>query len=53
MDPNETLRQIRTLANRILNDEYTEYDSLELAELIDSLDNWILKGGFLPNNWQK
>lgn len=60
MDPNATLRELRQLAAQII----TDYDDVEgngidqddanrLAELVEALDDWITKGGFLPGAWAK
>lgn len=58
MDPNETLRQIRAIAARILaregNDvQETAEDATELALAVDSLDRWLNRGGFLPHDWKR
>jgi hypothetical protein len=29
------------------------YDGTRLAELVEALDEWIIKGGFLPKRWQR
>lgn len=51
MDPNETLKQLRERAKLTL-EHGTEYDSDPLlAELFTSLDDWLRKGGFLPDGW--
>jgi hypothetical protein len=57
MNPNETLAEIREL---LLNggiggrDLVRSYDSADrLAELIEALDNWISRSGFLPDAWAK
>jgi hypothetical protein len=48
MDATETLKRIRELlAVRRLSRE----QSAELQELIEALDEWIMKGGFLPTPW--
>jgi hypothetical protein len=67
MDPNANLREQRELAKEILHiqdncsafGEFTynqEQDLIQhaqrLAELVEALDGWIKKGGFLPDNWQ-
>lgn len=54
MDPNETLKRLRKLAKRIgsMAEPYDD-DALELAELVDALDQWITNGGFLPRDWKK
>lgn len=50
MDPNATLAELRRIAQRNLENEG---DLGRMAELFEALDNWILNGGFLPNNWNK
>jgi ribosome assembly protein YihI (activator of Der GTPase) len=51
MDPNETLKRIRELvrAIRISNDDEAIED---LTETFDSLDAWLISGGFLPEDWK-
>lgn len=58
MDPNETLRRLRGLTERVhcgevMSDDEIENVMEELAELVDALDEWITKGGFLPKAWQE
>jgi len=48
MDPNATLQEIRSLI-----DSENEYDRDRLAYLVDVLDEWMSKGGFLPVEWKK
>lgn len=68
MDPDANLREQRELARAIIErfdrvDEHTgRYSDLDmegqisdaerLAELIQALDEWITKGGFLPKDWR-
>jgi len=62
MDPNETLRQMRRLAKRIVEDRgrlargwITEMpldDVVQLAEWFESLDEWMSRGGFPPEEWK-
>ena len=54
MDPDETLAQLRALAKDTLSGEYATGDepAFELAELLTSLDEWLSRGGFLPNAWE-
>lgn len=55
MDPNANLEEMRRLAGKLLADEF-EIDSADaerLAELVQALDAWISKGGFLPRDWQR
>lgn len=47
MDPNATLAAIREITGR------DEHADPELAELVDALDQWLSKGGFLPAAWQR
>ena len=52
MDFNETLKQIRALVRIYFNGgKWNEPEATELAELIDALDCWISRGGFLPESW--
>jgi hypothetical protein len=55
MDPNANLKEMREIAKTILSgEEYdTGYDAVRLAELVEALDEWITKGGFLPEAWSK
>lgn len=46
MDPNETLRAIRAL----LTEDDGRTDP-ELADKVRALDEWLTKGGFLPEAW--
>lgn len=54
MDPNETLRRIRDLAEKINAKPAVHYLAAyaeELAEHVEALDGWLSKGGFLPRGW--
>lgn len=56
MDPNETLRRIRELSSTAIADDdrdcnISNSDARELAELFQSLDEWLTKGGFQPAAW--
>jgi len=55
LDPNATLTEIRALlANGEIGNRYAEESceqSGRLAELIEALDLWIMKGGCLPKEW--
>ena len=56
MDPDANLSSIRILSESILEkcDSDTVIppdDAIRLAELVQALDDWICKGGFLPHNW--
>ena len=52
MDPDQTLENIRELYKTILRGEYTDADSYQLAEAAESLDQWLSKKGFLPEDWK-
>jgi len=49
MDPDATLAEIRALIKAAPLDECWD----RLAELIESLDEWISRGGFLPSDWDQ
>lgn len=59
MDPDINLNETLQLAKRFIlmsqmaNDTvtYDENEVTRLSELIVSLDEWISKGGFLPQRW--
>lgn len=54
MDPNKTLQMIRERVYAILNSNgVASDDAYFLAEDFDSLDEWLAKGGFLPDRWQR
>lgn len=53
MDPNETLRKVRLLVSKGLQDELTSDEELELIEYVDSLDSWMSKGGSMPDAWKE
>jgi len=58
MDPNETLRQMRELAEKIHAADHTDASECpdELNEyfiLAEELDEWITKGGFIPRAWEQ
>ena len=43
MDPNEALKMIREAATQ---------DAQDMIEPFEALDEWLCKGGFLPDAWQ-
>lgn len=55
MDPNETLRRIRELAELIQTPTPDTYHLItwagELAAQFTALDEWIKRHGFLPDDW--
>jgi hypothetical protein len=52
MDPDATLADIRHTV-REYEAGRTDLDFEEFLSLVDSLDQWITKGGFLPASWEK
>ncbi len=56
MDPNETLLTLRRLASWLSdgngNEVTREEAGRELAEAFESLDTWLSRGGFLPDEWR-
>lgn len=56
MDPNETVKTIMGLTNKMVGHSFAgdaPNDGCELAEAVDNLDVWLAKGGFLPKRWEK
>jgi hypothetical protein len=51
MDPDENLKEQREIVDRILDGNEENY--VKLAELVEALDKWISKGGFLPKAWAR
>lgn len=54
MDPNANLREQLSLAQDIASgNEHLNFirKSERLAELVIALDEWLTKGGFLPDRW--
>lgn len=56
MDPNATLKEILEIAERMISVDDRDAgelieDSLQLVELVMALDEWMTKGGFLPEKW--
>ncbi len=60
MDPNELLNDIRNLMGEeqeldgvFLNRDRTRGLLSDLAARMDDLDEWLTKGGFLPDDWAR
>lgn len=60
MDPNQALRDLRALVEKVLRDgEGPEGSGVDqdhahaLAEKFNDLDGWISRRGFLPHDWQR
>jgi hypothetical protein len=51
MDPNECLRKIRNLVEKSSGKELDSFEVDMLCELFQALDDWIMRGGFLPEQW--
>lgn len=58
MDPNETLRQIRAHIKAMNEADEKEdaaayaFAAMQLAESVEAMDEWLSKGGFLPEEWE-
>lgn len=57
MDPNANISEQRRIAARVkatrdAGGEVDGDDADRLAELVDALDIWLARGGFLPDAWQ-
>ena len=59
MDPNATLKELLEVVERIEKEFFTEGEAIcvnDLGTLIEgvvNLDEWLSKGGFLPDRWNK
>ncbi len=53
MDPDEALRRIREIVKRVNENDNFESDVPELGNLVQALDEWLTKGGFLPALWHR
>lgn len=59
MDPNATLAEIRRIILRITSnndgqwqgEDLKKQDRDRLVELTQAMDEWLSKGGFLPDQW--
>lgn len=53
MDPNQALKNARKALARFRADETTEQDdnACELVDAFEALDEWLTKGGFMPDAW--
>lgn len=57
MDPNANLKAQREIVKKLL-DGNTEQSlfihyAVQLAELVQALDQWMSRGGFLPEAWAR
>lgn len=58
MDPNANLQEQRRLTAELQNeiDNLGRPDAVKvdrLLALVEALDTWITKGGFLPKDWER
>lgn len=58
MDPNENLRMLRSIISSITtafsrNEDPDPEDVQEMVLFVESMDEWLSKGGFLPNEWKR
>jgi len=54
MDPNETLKEIRELTEKIIkcDDVVLSAQMADgIADRFQALDNWLSNNGFLPDDW--
>lgn len=63
MDPNKTLADLRDYARSLLDevdranktgvaDFSSPEEAYTMAEQLEALDDWLSRGGFLPDDWQ-
>lgn len=53
MDPNAALAQIRELTDKASRyGELSDSETNLLVDLVEGLDGWLSKGGFLPEPWE-
>jgi len=56
MDPNtalSTLREARETFSNAENDETALDAAQDMSEAVSALDEWLSKGGFLPEEWKR
>lgn len=58
MDPDTNLEDQRRIVSRIVeafdkDRDPNPNDAYRLAELVEALDGWLSKGGFLPKRWER
>jgi len=63
MDPNEALRELRMLSKYVamsaeqlargVRTHMPYQETNELAEKFQELDEWMSRGGFLPDEWKR
>lgn len=53
MDPTANLAEQRRIVAAVLSGTSHHDDLTRLAELVEALDEWITRGGFLPTQWKR
>jgi hypothetical protein len=55
MDPNACLREMLEITADFdkLEDDEALIAANRLVDLVDGLDGWLSKGGFLPTRWER
>lgn len=57
MDPNEAYKKINESIGEIYNELYDSFDpDSQVGQIIthfEALDNWLSRGGFLPDEWER
>lgn len=52
MDPNAALSRMREISSEAKEPAADDAALLsELVDLVDGLDGWLLRGGYLPRDW--
>lgn len=52
MDPNKALAEIRELT-KLWSHQLDDHQVQRLLELVAGLDDWMSKGGFMPEPWMR
>ncbi len=52
MDVNATLEQIRSILKARKTKSLDDFDMAMLADLIEELDQWCSRSGFIPDAWK-
>ena len=53
MDPDAALAAMRAILARSADRQVKLEDAVELLELFEALDVWLVRGGALPRAWNK
>jgi hypothetical protein len=52
VDPDANLAEQKRIAARVLRGDPCDGDLERAADLVEALDEWLVKGGFLPARWR-